>query len=340
MRSLRLCVAAMLVVVGWAAWLPAQDQRTQLYPVLEPFESGFLQVSDLHRIYFECSGNPKGKPVLVLHGGPGAGSYPRMRQYFNPKKYLIVLHDQRGAGRSQPHGELRENTTPNLVRDVERLRKHLDLGEVVIFGGSWGTTLGLAYAEAYPDNVTGLILRGIFLATKAEVDFHYITTGQFYPKEHDALLSLLPDRARGTHPDYLFELIQGPDKQLADRVSMALARFELKFMKLHMRDEWVESFLKSFSREESRRYQCLDLTYVTNHHFLEEGQLLKNVDKIAHLPAVVICGRYDMACPPSSAFALHKALPKSKLVIVEQAGHSETEEGITEALVRAAAEFE
>jgi len=227
-----------------------------LHPPIEPYKSGYLKVSDLHEIYYECCGNPEGSPVLCLHGGPGAGCYPRMRQYFNAEKYNIVLHDQRGAQRSKPMGELKENTTQNLVEDIERLRKHLELGKVLIFGGSWGSTLGLAYAEKYPDNVRAMILRGVFLGTEEELNFHYIGTRFFFPKEHDALLSLLPDKSRNTHPDYIYKLIKGDDKELGMKVLKALGRFEIKFMKLNMPDEYVNGFLNSIPEDVHENMQA------------------------------------------------------------------------------------
>ncbi len=312
----------------------------ELFPPAEPGETGYLEVGDTHEIFYACSGNRSGRPVMGLHGGPGAGCYPRMTQYFDPDKFFLVLHDQRGAGRSRPHGELRGNTTQNLVEDIERLRKHLKLGKVLIFGGSWGSTLGLAYAETYPEHVDGLILRGVFLGTEAEIDHHYIGTRFFFPKEHEALLSVLPDPAQGTHPDHLFELIRSGDAELRTRVRGALNRFELKFMKLRMPDASVSAVLDGLPDDVVHRLTCLDLHYVTNRYFMEEGQLLMNIDRLAEIPVTLINGRYDMASPPSSAYAVHKALPHSKLVIVEEAGHSETEEGITSALVRAVAEFE
>lgn len=319
---------------------PQERDEGGLFPPAEEFRKGYLEVDDVHKIYYVCCGNPRGKPVMCLHGGPGNGCYPRMTQYFNPEKYFIVLHDQRGAGMSRPHGELKGNTTQNLVKDIETLRKHLDLKKVLIFGGSWGTTLGLAYAETYPENVTGMILRGVFLGTEAEIEYHYIGTGFHFPKEQDALLSVLPNPEKGTHPDYLYELITGEDVELRHKVMDALSRFELKFMKLNMPDEIISGYLESMSRDKHFRYVRLDLHYVTNRYFLEEGQLLRDIGQLKDIPAVLINGRYDMATPPVSAYKVHKALPKSKLVMVEEAGHSESEEGITEALVKAAAEFE
>ncbi|MHC4946271.1 MAG: prolyl aminopeptidase [Planctomycetota bacterium] len=328
-----------LLIAASTVSLFAADE-SGLFPAPENPETGYLEVSDIHKIFYVCCGNRSGKPVMCLHGGPGVGAYPRLAQYFNPDKYFIVLHDQRGAGNSKPHGELKENTTPNLVEDIEKLRKHFNLGKVLLYGGSWGSTLAMAYAETYPENVTGMIMRGVFLGTEEEIEYHYIGTSFHYPEEHDRLLSVLPDRSKGTHPDYLFKLVQSGDEELAHKVLDALARFELKFMKLNMPDERIDMWLGSMDHDEHYRVACMDLTYVTNRYFMDENQLLKNAGKLEHIPAILINGRYDMASPLKAAYQVHKAMPKSKLVIVEEAGHSESEEGITKAIIEAAAEFE
>lgn len=335
-----LILAAMTLYPACAETGSVPAEKGVLFPPIEDTVTGYLQVSDLHRIFYVTGGNPEGRPVMCLHGGPGAGSYPRMMQYFNPEKYHIVLHDQRGAGRSEPSGELRENNTWNLVEDIEKLRKHLDLGKVMIFGGSWGSTLAMAYAEKYPENVTAMVMRGVFLGTEEELEFHYLGTGYFFPLEHDRLLSLLPDSSRGTHPDYIYELIHGDDEALAERVLDALGRFEFKFMKLNMPDEAISNFLDSIPRKALRDSSFIDLHYVKNRYFLKDGQLLENAGKLKDIPMILINGRYDMASPPFSAYKVHKALPHSKLIIVEEAGHSESEEGITAELVKAVAEFE
>jgi len=329
----------LLMMLGAQTLASAQD-ASGLFPSPENPRTGFLKVSDVHRIFYSCSGNPEGKPVMCLHGGPGVGSYPRLARYFNPKKFFVVLHDQRGAGKSTPSGELRENTTGDLVEDIEKLRLHLGLGKVLICGGSWGSTLGLAYAEKYPGNVSGLLLRGIFLGTEEEIEFHYLHTGFFFPREQDALLSLLPDKTKGTHPDYLYELIRGEDRELSRKVLRALGKFELKFMKLNMPDAVVDGYLDRIAGEEHLKFASIDLHYVTNRYFMKDGQLLENVGVLKGIPVTLINGRYDMAAPPRAAFRVHRALPGSRLILVEEAGHSETEKGITAALVKAAAAFE
>jgi proline iminopeptidase len=329
-----------LFLLGCTTTTSEPPAEPALFPVIENPDSGYLKVSDLHEIHYQTGGNPEGKPVICLHGGPGVGSYPRLMQYFDPEKFFIVTFDQRGTGRSRPFGELKENTTWDLVEDIEKLRKHLGLGRMMIFGGSWGSTLALAYAETYPDNITGMVLRGIFLGTDEELHFHYQTTGFFFPEEQHRLIETLPDKSRGADPDYIYELVTGDDEELKHRVLVALAGFEMKFMKLHITDEEVTGFLQNIPREVHHGAALIDLTYVKNRYFLEPDQLLKNIGKLKKIPVTLINGRYDMASPARAAYLVHRALPGSKLIIVEEAGHSESEEGITRALLEAVAEFE
>jgi len=312
----------------------------ELFPEIKPFKTGFLKVSPLHEIYYECCGNPQGKPVMVLHGGPGYGSYPRLRRYFDPGKFFIVLHDQRGAGKSKPSAEIRENTTRDLAEDIERLRNHLKLKKVLIFGGSWGTTLALAYGETYPDNVTGMILRGVFTGSKEEIEFHYKGVGHFYPVEYDPLSKIIPEGETRLIPDYIRDLLQGNDVEEQKKYLMALGRLELKMTRLEVPDENLFRYFSSISFNDFKQSYIIDIYYASNRYFLEEGQLLRNCTKISHIPITLINGRYDMACPPIGAYRLHQRLPKSKLIIVENAGHSETEPGITEAILKAVSEFE
>jgi len=313
-----------------------------LWPEIEPFKTNYLKVSDLHEIYYELCGNPQGKPVFVLHGGPGASCSPYYRRFFNPDKFLIVLHDQRGAGKSKPAAELRENTTQNLVEDIEKLRKHLSLGKIILFGGSWGTTLALAYAETYPQNVSGMVLRGVFTCTQAELD-HYYNGGvrAFFPDAYDSLLAALPDPTRRPLPDYIFELMKTGDENQKQRLCRAWARYEDKIGELESTSSWVDS------PSQSERTKLMLVTlglfenyYMANHCFLKEGQLLKDLGRIHDIPVIMVNGRYDMICPPVTAYRLHQALPKSKLVIAERAGHWMGEKTIEEALLKAMKELE
>jgi proline iminopeptidase len=294
----------------------------------------------MHEIFYVLLGNPKGKPVIVLHGGPGVGSYPRLAQYFNPDKFLIVLHDQRGAGRSRPAGEIRANTTPHLVADIERLRKHLGIdGKALVFGGSWGSTLALAYAEAHPEHVRGLILRGVFTASKAEPLNGFVgpMPRTFFPCEAAEFDADLPPELASFEPRALLELFSGDDRAKQDRVATAWIRCAVKFGKLHASDEEVQRGWGDADLIPGARIDC---HYAANRFFLEDDQLLREASKLKDIPATIINGRYDMICPPITAWRLHKKLPKSKLIIVEEAGHSEGEPGIVQALLAAVAEFE
>ena len=319
---------------------PEPVQARALYPEIEPFDTGTLRVSDLHEIYYERSGNPDGRPVMVLHGGPGVGSYPRLRRYFDPEAFHIVIHDQRGAGRSTPAYELRENTTWDLVEDIERLRVHLDLGKVVIFGGSWGSTLGLAYAESYPENVQGMVLRGIFTGTTEEMDHHYHEgAARFFPAEYAALLDVLPDPERRPLPPYLREIVLGEDEELRNRVMDRLMRFEIRMSTIEIPDEALDRFVAANPPDLARQVYAIDLHYSSNRYFLEEDQLVRDAPGLADVPAVLISGRYDVNCPPAAAWRLHQALPDSEWIVVERAGHSEREPGVTAALLEAMERF-
>lgn len=316
----------------------AQDaQGMELWPEIEPFRTGFLKVSDLHELYYELCGNPRGRPVFVLHGGPGSGCSPYMRRFFDPEKFLIVLHDQRGAKRSKPYAEVRENTTQDLVEDIERLRRHLGIEKAVLFGGSWGATLGLAYAETYPESVSGMVLRGIFTATSEEIEhFYHGGVIPFFPEAFEKLTAALPDPERRPIPGYLLELIRGEDP--AEKTySNAWGAYEIKLCTLEISDERIDEILEE---HDFYAFSLLENYYMANGCFLEEGQLFRDAGKIRHIPAVLVNGRYDMICPPATAYRLHRLLPESKLVIVEGAGHWMGDKPIQQALLKAMKEFE
>jgi proline iminopeptidase len=313
-----------------------------LWPEIEPFQSGFLKVSDIHDIYYELCGNPEGKPVFVIHGGPGAGCSPYMRRFFDPDKFLIVLHDQRGCGRSKPIAELKENTTQNLVEDIEGLRKDLDLDKIILFGGSWGSTLSLAYAETYPEHVCGLLLRGVFLGTKEESN-NIVTNviPKFFPESYETMVEAVPVDTSGYSADTWLRLLQSENH--ADRVKYAkiMSRYEFKACGLHMEDELLDEYYGSDDNiEHIHTMALMEMHYVANNCFLEEGQLLKDVHRIQHIPITIVNGRYDMVCPPYTAYKLHKKLPGSKLIIVEVAGHLQNEEPIETELLKAMHDFE
>lgn len=312
--------------------------QTGLWPAIEPYQSGYLQVSELHELYYELSGNPQGKVVFGLHGGPGGGSSPYMRRFFDPEKFLIVLYDQRGAGKSRPFADIRENTTQDLVQDIEKLRTFLKLDKILLFGGSWGSTLALAYTEAFPEHVSGMILRGIFTATQEEIDhFYHGGVRPFFPETYEKFVTSLPDPDRRPIPEYLFSLLQSPDSTTLTQYSRAWAGYEIKLSSLNLADSVVEQIL---DEENTLAFSRLENYYMANRCFLQEGQLLRDAEKIAHIPAVLVNGRYDMICPPVTAYRLHQKLPNSKLVIAENAGHWMGEPAIERALLQAAREFE
>jgi proline iminopeptidase len=315
----------------------AQQAAAGLFPEIEPYDSGYLKVSDLHEIYYEQVGNPRGKPILYLHGGPGAGCSPLSRRLFDPQKFRVVLHDQRGAGRSRPFAEARENTTQELVGDIEKLREHLKLDKFVILGGSWGSTLALAYAEAHPEHVAGLILRGIYLATREEMEsFYGDGVAAFFPEVAERLWQGVPEMPGKTRPQRLLALLESPDAAVRGRVAHDWAAYETKVSRLVNPDDAVEASVKgsdplAFSRIENH--------YMAHDCFLAEGQLLRDAGKLRDIPAILVNGRYDVICPPKTAYRLHQALPKSQLWIVEAAGHG-GEPAILEALLRAVKTFE
>ena len=338
--------AVMLAVLlpFFSSGIEADNQETptteagKLWPAIQPYKTGHLRVSEIHNVFYQLGGNPKGKPVMVLHGGPGAGCTPGYFRYFNPEKYHIILHDQRGCGLSTPYGELKQNTTQNLVEDIEKLRTHLNLGKVVLFGGSWGSTLALAYAETYPQNVSAMILRGIFTSTKEEIDhFYHGGTALFFPENYNKLISTLDEPNKPNVYAQLLEKLKSPDPAVREKYAHAWAWYESKIAFLDVSDQAIDNFFKTWK---PYAFSVLENYYMTNRCFLEEGQLFNHADKLADIPVVLINGRYDMVCPPITAYKLHQKLPKSKLVIVEKAGHSSNEPGIESQLVLAAKEFE
>ncbi len=329
-----------LIVVCGCSERKSPDNEINLWPELEPFQTGYLKVSDIHEIYYELCGNPDGIPVFVIHGGPGGGCFPRMRQFFNPEKYLIVLHDQRGCGKSKPNVELRENNTHELVEDIERLRVKLNLEKIILFGGSWGSTLSLTYAESYPENIRAMVLRGIFLADE-EADFFYKVLTNYFPEFAQQLIESLPDSINELNDSNIFKLFQLKDENERNKYMKLVERLAAKASKLHEKDSAIDEYFNS--EENFREIYTMSLVsyhYYTNDCFLEEGQLLRDVGKIPDIPVTIVHGRYDMITPPAVAYKLHKRIPGSKLKIVEEAGHSMSEKPIEEELVMAMKELE
>ncbi|MBF6357127.1 prolyl aminopeptidase [Nocardia higoensis] len=316
--------------------------RRELYPPIEPYESGMLDMGDGQSVYWEISGNPGGKPVVFLHGGPGGGTTSAHRQFFDPAAYKIVLFDQRGCGRSTPHiadgADLAVNTTWHLVADIEKLREHLGIDRWQVFGGSWGSTLALAYAQSHPERVTEMVLRGIFLLRRKEIDWYYNgPAGYVYPDEWEKYLAPIPaDERDGDLVEAYHRLLHSPDPAVVEAAAVAWSVWEGSTSSLLPRPERVAEsadprFATAFARIENH--------YFRNGGFLEEGQLLRDIDRIAHLPAVIVQGRHDIVCPAMSAWDLHRAWPGSRLHIVDDAGHATTEPGIAHHLLEATDEF-
>ncbi|WP_227983289.1 prolyl aminopeptidase [Nocardia spumae] len=313
-----------------------------LYPPLEPHRDGMLDVGDGQHIYWEESGNPDGKPVVFLHGGPGGGTDPSHRQFFDPAAYRIVLFDQRGCGRSTPHvadgASLEANTTWHLVADIERLRTHLGVDRWQVFGGSWGSTLALAYAQTHPDRVTELVLRGVFLLRRKEIDWYYNGAAGFvYPDEWEKYLAPIPAADRdGDLVTAYHRLLHSPDPRIATAAAVAWSSWEGATSSLLPKPERVAEsaqprFALAFARIENH--------YFVHGGFLDEGQLLRDIDRIAHIPGVIVQGRHDIVCPAVSAWDLHRAWPDSRLHLVPDAGHAAAEPGTTHHLVEATDEF-
>jgi len=318
----------------------AVDEATlrSLYPEIEPNRTGMLRVSELHEIYFEESGNPQGKPVVFVHGGPGSGTDPRQRRFFDPAAYRIILFDQRGSGRSTPFASLEENTTWDLVADMERLREHLGIERWQLFGGSWGSTLSLAYAETHPDRVTELVLRGIFLLRKKEIHWFYQHgTHAVFPDAWEGFLEPIPVEERGDLLHAYHRRLTSADPAVRDEAAKAWSIWEGRTSTLYPNPDLVARF---GSYDFSLSLARIERHYFVNHAFFEhDGQLLTNAGRIRHIPAVIVQGRYDLVCPMDSAWALHRAFPEADLRIVPDAGHSAMEPGILHELIEATDRF-
>ena len=311
-----------------------------LSPAIRPHLSGRLRVSALHELYYEVSGNPDGKPVVFLHGGPGAGTNPTMRRYFNPRKYRIVLFDQRGCGRSTPHAELRENTTWDLVEDIETLRQHLNVRRWQVFGGSWGSTLALAYAQKHPAHVTELVLRGIFLLRRSEIEWFYQNpegAGSVFPDLWEQYVAPIPKSKRGDMVAEYYRRLTSRSAAVRQAAARAWSIWEGATSFLHTNPDYVAKFEDA---DYASAFARIEAHYFVNRGFLtHDEQLLRDVRHIRHIPAVIVQGRYDMVCPMRSAWALHRAWPQAELKIIANAGHSALEDGTLRALVAATDRF-
>jgi len=317
----------------------SQELRV-LYPPVKTYHTGFLRVSEIHEIYYEESGNPKGKPVVFVHGGPGGGTDPKMRCFFDPKRYRIILFDQRGCGKSRPHASLVDNTTWHLVDDMERLREHLGIVSWLVFGGSWGSTLALAYAETHPLRVTELVLRGIFLLRRWEIEWFYQNpggAGALFPDLWERYVEPIPESERADMIGAYYKRLTSDDAKVLAEAAQAWSVWEGATSFLRLNPDYVAKFQQDSYAAAFARIEC--------HYFLNKGffhsdaQLLENVGKIRNIPSVIVQGRYDVICPMKSAWDLHRAWPEADLRVVPDAGHSAFEAGNIHELVSATDRF-
>lgn len=308
------------------------------YPPIEPYKTGYLSVSSGHELYWEESGNPDGRPVIFLHGGPGSGTEPSHRCFFNPVLYRIILMDQRGCGKSRPHSSLNENTTWHLVSDIEQLRHHLHIERWVVFGGSWGSTLALAYAETYPNSVLSLILRGIFLCRQFELRWFYqFGAHQIFPDAWEEYLAFISPEERNDLIQAYYKRLTSSDPSLRKQAAKAWSKWEGSALRLLPDPRLLYDFTEDHHADAIARIEC---HYFVHHAFFKtDNWLIENIFRIRHIPAVIIHGRYDIVCPILNAWDLHKAWPEAKLEIIPDAGHAAGEPGICDALVRAADHF-
>lgn len=310
----------------------------ELYPPIEPYNHGTLQVSDLHTIYFEQSGNPDGKPIVFFHGGPGGGSIPEYRQYFDPEQWRIVIFDQRGCGKSTPHAEIQENTTWDLVKDIEKLRIHLGIEEWVVFGGSWGSTLALAYSETHPERCRGLILRGIFMLRKKEINWFYQEGASYiFPDAWEEYVKPIPEAERHDFLSAYYRRLTSSDAQTRLEAARAWSVWEASTSKLLQDPNLMVRFGGDRFADAFARIECHYFMY--NGFFEPDNQLLRNVDRIRHIPGIIVQGRYDVVCPMISAWELHRAWPEAEFIVIPDAGHSMSEPGIRTALMDATDKF-
>ncbi len=320
---------------------PAPDNappRRTLYPEIQPYRSGYLRVSPIHEIYFEECGNPQGKPAIFAHGGPGAGGDATPRRFFDPARYRVILFDQRGCGRSRPHAELRENTTQDLVADMERLRDELGIDRWLVFGGSWGSTLALVYAETHPERVTELVLRGIFMLRPSELGWFYQEgASEIFPDRWEEYLKPIPTAERGDLLGAFYRRLTGEDPDVAQEAARAWSIWEGATSHLYESEKTVARFgAEEFAIALAR----IEAHYFVNGGFLDvPDRILRDVGRIRNIPGVIVQGRYDVVCPMVSAWDLHRAWPEADFRLVPDAGHSAFEPGITHELIAATDRF-
>jgi len=312
-------------------------ERRTLYPPIEPYETGMLDVGDGHNLYWERCGTRGAKPAVFLHGGPGSGCSPAHRQQFDPDKYDILLFDQRGCGRSTPHASLEANTTWHLVEDIERLRALAGVDKWLVFGGSWGSTLSLAYAQTYPERVTELVLRGIFLFDEYEIDWLYQDgASSLYPDGWEEFLAIIPEAERGDLVEAYRRRLTSEDPAVQLEAAKAWSKWEGVTVTLLPSPAVIESFTEP---QKAIAIARIENHYMANKGWLEEGQLVRGAEKLRGIPAVIVQGRHDCCTPPRAAWALHKAWPEAELQIVPDGGHLFSEPGVLDGLIRATDRF-
>lgn len=303
----------------------------EFFPSIEPYETGMLPVDSLHTMYWEQSGNPNGIPVVALHGGPGGGCHPDMRRFFDPAVFRIIMLDQRGCGKSTPHAELKDNTTQHLIADIELLRKTLEIEKWHIWGGSWGSTLALAYAQTHPSACLSLVLRGIFTMRQKEVDWFLVGMQTIFPEVWDRFAKHLPEDERDNILESYYQRLNNPDPLVHIPAAQHWSAFETSFSKLHPKDARAENE----DAEHALAIARIEAHYFRNNLFQPDDALLQNLSKIHHIPCSIIQGRYDIICPPHTAWELHQNYPGSAYYCIGDAGHSSAEPGIVDALIRA-----
>jgi proline iminopeptidase len=312
--------------------LKVSNEET-LFPAIKPSHEGYLKVSDLHQIWYAEYGNPKGMPVVVVHGGPGAGSGDNDMRFFDPEHYRIILFDQRGAYRSKPFAEIKDNTPQTSIEDMEKLRKYLNIEKWLVFGGSWGSTLSLAYGEAYPDRVHGFILRGIFLGRDTERDNVWYGMQDTFPEVWEEYVQFLPEKERKDLMTSYYKRLINPDPKIHMPAARSFLKYDFTAAFLTHNSKRIDEILK----DDKLILGCARMFahYSVNNFFFKENQILDNLSKIKHLPAIIVHGRYDTICRAKSAYELHKNWPGSELKFIQDASHSASEPGITKALVEA-----
>lgn len=309
-----------------------------LFPEINCYNSQFLQVSTLHRLYVEESGNPNGTPVLFLHGGPGSGTSKKHRRYFDPNHYRIILFDQRGAGQSTPHAEIIDNTTWDLVEDIEKIRNHLGIEKWMVFGGSWGSTLGLVYAETHPSRVLALIVRGIFLCRSEEINWFYQKGCDFlFPDLWEKYVNVIPRAERSHMIKAYYKRLTSENGEIRKTAARAWSEWEGATLKLISDPEVISAFGEDNAAAARARLECH--YFFNNCFFKNENQIIEDVQKIRHIPAMIIHGRYDVVCPFKNAWDLSRAWPEAELEVIKDAGHAADEPGTTDALIRATEKF-